>query len=262
MSRTLPWPIRKAVTFLKNPGLSLRQLEHQCYARFAEKNLDAIDIGERARRIATDAFPPRYDDIYRIRKEILTQKPKLVLEYGSGISTFVIAATLLQNRQKHGVEGKLISVEGYEDWKNHTWKHLTSDEMKIVELNVIHPRIVYRRLQINRVSEVFWYSHHKYQPVYQGIVALEYNILQNLVPDIIYLDGPDPKSVKGYGEPGGPHFPPIVLDPLIMEPRLRSGSTIIVDGRPSNCMVLKNNFKDKWICRVRGEHKCTIFKKL
>ena len=173
----------------------------------------------------------------------------------------MIAAALKLNKDEGKGEGKLFSIEGYKEWMDHTRQHLTEEERSLVDLQEMHPEVVTRRVKINKNGARVWYSIHEGIDVEQGIVGLIYPEVHTLKPDIIYLDGPDPKSVPGYTDSRGTVFPPIVFDPLDMEDDLPAGAVIVVDGRPSNSMVLHNNFRTSWDTQILGQQKCTVFRR-
>ncbi len=82
--------------------------------------------------------------------------------------------------------------------------------------------------------------------IYQGQICHYYKNLPDIVPDFIYLDGPDPKEVKG--EINGLSFQcnertVMSADLLVMESTFLPGLFILVDGRTNNVRFLKNNFK-------------------
>ena len=223
---------------------------------FAANGLD-----ERFRGLMSEAFRPKYDDLVRLWDLVREKRPSLILEYGSGCSTLVMAAALLKNRQEGRGDGRLLSIEGYEKWRAHTESQLTEAEKTLVELREVQPQVATRALKINKDGTVVWYTIKEGFAVEQGIVGLVYPELHQLAPDMIYLDGPDPKSVPGYVDSKGVVFPAIVFDPLEMEEHLPPDATIVVDGRDSNTMVLYNNFRTPWTVKILGQQKCTVLRR-
>ena len=82
-------------------------------------------------------------------------------------------------------------------------------------------------------------------------ISTEYKKLPIILPDFIYLDGPDLNNIKG--EFNGlnlskdKNFAPMSCDILKIENILLPGTLILVDGRGLNCSFLRNNFKRNWI---------------
>ena len=76
-----------------------------------------------------------------------------------------------------------------------------------------------------------------------------YERIPDIVPDFIYLDGPNPKDVEG--NINGISFKcnertVISADLLLMESTFLPGTYILVDGRTNNVNFLRNNFKRKY----------------
>lgn len=105
-----------------------------------------------------DAFPAEYDDLWFLYSEAWKRKPRMILEFGSGFSTSVLAEALLRNRL-----GKLYSVDAIEPWAEITRKALRPN----------HPATIVYTPAV-KVGEHHW-RHER---------------LPNVVPDFIYLDGP------------------------------------------------------------------------
>jgi len=128
-----------------------------------------------------------------------------VLEFGVGCSTLVIAEALRRNGTGH-----LYSVDSDEFWCS-----LAKQEMP------------------ERLRQ--WCS-MTYSPVYRSTLSsrsvLLHRDLPDVVPDLIYLDGPE--------------FPPdidVAADVLVMEPKLPNDFYIIIDGRWENSKFLTSNLK-------------------
>ena len=91
----------------------------------------------------------------------------------------------------------------------------------------------------------FHYSEIKID-TFNGRVCHFYDNLPDIIPDFIYLDGPNPKDVKG--SVNGITFQcdertVMAADLLLMESILLPGTFILVDGRTNNARFLKNNFQ-------------------
>ena len=88
-----------------------------------------------------------------------------------------------------------------------------------------------------------------------------YRRLPNIIPDLIYLDGPDPDSVKSkifnlnYEKTNNP----VSADILLYEYRLKPGAIIVVDGRPNNVIFLKNHLKRKYKFQFQRLYSRSIF---
>lgn len=97
---------------------------------------------------------------------------------------------------------------------------------------------------------------------FQGQLCHYYEILPDVNPDFVYLDGPDPKDVKGSIR--GLSFEcdertVMAGDLLLMESILLPGSFILVDGRTNNARFLSRNFQRPWHHRWYPKEDVTTF---
>jgi|688.fasta_scaffold210698_2 hypothetical protein len=92
-------------------------------------------------------------------------------------------------------------------------------------------------------------------------LASIYVKLPNITPDLIYVDGPDPNTVKSkiFNLNYEKTNTPISADILLYEYRLKPGAIIVVDGRPNNVIFLKNNLKRKYKFRFQRLYSRSIF---
>lgn len=184
----------------------------------------------------TDAsIAPDPADLARIHQLIRGRKSFTVLEFGVGYSTVVIADALAKNRRD--------------------WEQLQPEP-------VIRNRFLFHCFTVDTSKEWIAISQQRmpaelrpfvtisHSPVsvgtHQGQLCHFYDELPDVVPDFVYLDGPDPKAVQG--KVNGLSFQcnertVMAADLLLMEPTLLPGTMILVDGRTNNARFLKNNFR-------------------
>ena len=112
-------------------------------------------------RRADTAFPPDYIDLWFLYAQVRKLQPEVVLEFGSGCSTVVLAAALERNGHGH-----LWTVETEEMWAHETERGLPDQ---------LHPLVTV----VHSAGE-------------EGGVARgsSHLVLPNLEPDFLYLDGP------------------------------------------------------------------------
>ena len=80
-------------------------------------------------------------------------------------------------------------------------------------------------------------------------VCTYYELMPNICPDLIYLDGPDQYSPEGDLRGISTRHPdrmPMSADILAMEHFLNPGTLIVVDGRGANARFLKSNLQRNW----------------
>ncbi len=172
------------------------------------------------------ALPPVCEDLEFLYDYVTENDPCVVLEFGSGCSTVVMAEAM---RTKTGLD--LWSFDNEREWLWETQKMISKDVEHIVSLHFAMPYIVY--FDKTPTFQYFW----------GDAVAI--------TPDFIYLDGPElTKDIK------------ITADPLYYEHKMYPGSTIIVDGREENVEFLKKHLLRKWAFRHEniGDNGMSIFK--
>ena len=180
-------------------------------------------------------FPPVAEDLARLHRLIRKRKVFTVLEFGSGLSTIVMADALSKNKADFlAIEEKpelrnrfmfqIFSVESDKQWIEHSQSNFPKHLLE-------HANFHYSEIKID---------------TFNGRICHFYDNLPDIVPDFIYLDGPNPKNVKG--NVNGMTFQcdertVMAADLLLMESILLPGTFIIVDGRTNNARFLKNNFQ-------------------
>ena len=180
-------------------------------------------------------FPPVAEDLARLHRLIRKRKAFTVLEFGSGLSTIVMADALSKNKadflaleEKPELRNRfmfqIFSVESDKQWIEHSQSNFPKHFLE-------HVNFHYSEIKID---------------TFNGRICHFYDNLPDIVPDFIYLDGPNPKDVKG--NVNGMTFQcdertVMAADLLLMESILLPGTFILVDGRTNNARFLKNNFQ-------------------
>ena len=180
-------------------------------------------------------FPPVAEDLARLHRLIRKRKVFTVLEFGSGLSTIVMADALSKNKadflaleEKPELRNRfmfqIFSVESDKQWIEHSQSNFPKHLLE-------HVNFHYSEIKID---------------TFNVRICHFYDNLPDIVPDFIYLDGPNPKDVKG--NVNGMTFQcdertVMAADLLLMESILLPGTFILVDGRTNNARFLKNNFQ-------------------
>lgn len=180
-------------------------------------------------------FPPVAEDLARLHRLIRKRKAFTVLEFGSGLSTIVMADALSKNKAeflalnrkpelRNRFMFQIFSVESDKQWIEHSQSNFPKHLLE-------HVNFHYSEIKID---------------TFNGRICHFYDNLPDIVPDFIYLDGPNPKDVKG--NVNGMTFQcdertVMAADLLLMESILLPGTFILVDGRTNNARFLKNNFQ-------------------
>ncbi len=183
-------------------------------------------------------------DLKNIFELITSRKPKCVLEFGVGFSTICITLALKEN-EKNGFFGHLYTVDADKFWIKNTENKFPSDLKKYV---------------------TFHYSPCSVSTVNHQLVST-FDILPNISPNFIYLDGPNTESVRGKirGLSFGEKIPDprsdrmiktregnmlnrriVASDILLYESSSPSDFFVLVDRRYVNTNFLINNLKYKY----------------
>ncbi len=199
----------------------------------------------------THPFPPVKQDLVQLHQFIRKKHFFTVLEFGVGYSTLVIADALMKNQIdfenlnptpqiRNRYMFQLFSVDSSEKWLEISQKRI--------------PDFLTDRI------------HLSFSPVkigmYQDQICSFYQKLPDIIPDFIYIDGPDPKAVEG--DINGLSFQcwertVMSGDVLLMESTMLPGTNIWLDGRTNNARFLERNFKRPFIKNWYKELDVTLF---
>ena len=191
------------------------------------------------------ALRPDVNDLVRLHRLVRTRPCVTVLEFGIGCSTIVLAHALDQNEQTHGEELReritrnsqlfqVFSVDANQRWIDHTAERIPAP---------LAARVHLRHSAVSATT-------------FGGRLCHTYDTLPNVVPDFIYLDGPDPADVTGAVNGldfSAPERTVMAADILVMEPTLLPGTVVVVDGRENNVRFLTRNLQRPISLSVEGD---------
>lgn len=186
-------------------------------------------------------IPPVSFDLYNLHKLVTERQPKTILEFGVGFSTLVLAHAVGEN-------GHVWSVDASEHWIENTRRKIP--EGLAGRVSLIHSPCRAQALG--------------------GALCHAYDRLPNIIPDMIYLDAPNPEHIEGsvqgltfHGEEVGKR-PICAMDPLRYESTLsvKRRPFMVVDGRWDNCDFLRARLTRNWRIRQSQTHKITLFELL
>lgn len=192
-----------------------------------------------------DALRPDVNDLVRLHRLVRERPCVTALEFGIGCSTIALAHALQQNEIEHGdfLRSRitrnshlfqLFSVDANARWIDHTVARL--------------PASLADRVHVTHSSASVTTS--------GGRLCHTYDRLPDVVPDFIYLDGPDPADVTGAVAGlsfSAPERTVMAADILVMEPTLLPGTVIVVDGRENNVRFLTRNLQRPMALSVEGD---------
>lgn len=196
-------------------------------------------------------FPPVKQDLIQLHKFIRERHFFTVLEFGLGYSSIIISDALYKNQKD------FEKLEAIPDIRNR-YKF----QLFCVDSSRKWIKFVKRSFPLHLKDRV----HISYSRVkigtYQDQLCSYYESLPDVIPDFIYLDGPDPQKVKG--KVNGLSFKCLERtvmsgDLLLMESTFLPGTCILVDGRTNNSRFLKHNFKRNFLCTWNRDLDSTLF---
>jgi hypothetical protein len=180
-----------------------------------------------------------FNDLYFLYSTIRENLIFSILEFGSGYSTLVQALALYQNKLKwedsfrlkcnHPNPFKLLTIDASQYFLNISLNRIPDEILTIVE---------------GVASEVEFIEFGGAG----GQISNRWVDFPDFIPDLIYIDGPDPEQIKGsiQGFKHGSFGLPMSCDVLSREFFYWTGTTIVLDGRGANAEFLKRNLKRNW----------------
>jgi hypothetical protein len=161
-----------------------------------------------------DAIRPVCAHLWFLYQKIRKRKPRIVLEFGSGCSTLIIAKALSDNK-----EGYLYSVDSSSQWAESTFNCI--------------PGALRRFFKIS-------YSPVSVEAEDSGLRLLKHQRIPDVAPNFVFLDGPP----LAPGE--------VAVDLLQMEDQLPPDFMLVIDKRWENTVFLKKHLKRDYVIK-QGE---------
>ena len=196
-----------------------------------------LDLEAEVRRIGAKGlskpFPPDWKDLFRLEALVMTLQPRVTLEFGSGLSSVVIASSMHKLAEQNPREEFIfVSLEESEDYVKSTSDLLS----KVGRLPNLSIEVVHSTPQVITI---------------QDRAATLFDPFPDVSPDFVYLDGPSPASgsssagINGFRSGGVDGFP-MSGDLVLVEYFLKPGTVICVDGRTANARFLRDSFRQDW----------------
>lgn len=226
--------------------------------RRAHDYLERVGVLSMLRAGNAGEIPPVLYDLYNLHRLVRARRPRTILEFGVGFSTIVLAHALDMNLRERpdtdAPKAKAAPPPPYRVWSvdaNAAW--IENAFGKVPE--PLRPLVAFHHSDV-RVVEL------------AGQLCHRYTRLPNIVPDFVYLDGPDPADVKGEIDGlsftldhGGPRQV-AAADIVLMEPSLRRGFFMVLDARFNNMHFLRHNLRRRYRIRVDRVNRLSTFELL
>lgn len=171
-------------------------------------------------------YPPDFSDFWFLYEVVRRKKPRVILEFGSGGSTVVLAQALFDNDlDRPGDKGYLYSIDDQRYWADVTASMIPPSLKDVCEVRHI-PTV---------------------EIEYDGAPCFRHSELPDAIPDMIYLDGPTfTKDRK------------IAVDILDIEKKLPPDFLLVIDGRELNTEFLKTHLSRPWRFKARMLYDNTV----
>jgi hypothetical protein len=196
-------------------------------------------------------FVPEPADLARIHRLVRTRKSLTVLELGVGYSTIVIADALRKNRREWE------ALPAPPKLRNRFMFHCFSVDASKSWLETSQSRFP---------AELRSFVTFHFSPVkigtHNGQLCHFYENVPDVIPDFLYLDGPDPADVQGSINGLTFQCPERTVmsgDPLLMESTLLPGFFMLIDGRTNNARFLQRNLTRQYKVTWDREGDVTMF---
>lgn len=210
---------RKLSTFVADPlgsakSKGLREVQRLLCSQGQRKlrdngALDALAMFLQGR--PANAIAPNFADLWFLYQNVRRRKPRVVLEFGSGCSTVILAHALYQNATDDVLKrGFLYSVDADPQWAAIAKGSIPGHLQKICNLSY---------------SPLIEVEHN-------GTPGYQHEIVPDVIPDFLYLDGPGLTAERE-----------VAVDVLILEEKFPREFFMVVDGRTKNTLFLKQHLK-------------------
>ena len=202
------------------------------YVKKKNDNLDSYQV----RKNIKNNLLPNIHQLYFIYNLITIFRRITVLEFGVGWSTIAISKALLENKQKYSNKIKnlrfndpfhLFTLDNYLKFIKQTKSKLDREQKKITSFC------------FSKVKTV----------EFEKRICTEYEKLPRTNPDFIFIDGPSQFNVDGKVNnfnTAHPDLAPMSSDIIKIEPFLKPGTFLLIDGRTLNVLFLKNFLYRNW----------------
>lgn len=184
------------------------------------------------------AIAPDIPDLVRLHRLVRRERFFTILEFGVGYSSLVLADALAKNKHEDVSRLASISLRNSRLWELHS-----------VDANRIWIARTQARIPPDLQGYVRLYESAVTATTFGGQLCHLYDSVPDVVPDFIYIDGPDPRDVLGevHGQTFSiPERTPMAADVLLLEPTLLPGTVVLIDGRTNNARFIMGNLRRKW----------------
>ncbi len=207
----------------------------------AQLYLEKEDLYVKLKSIADsqeERIQPKYRDLARLHYIVRSRMSLSIVEFGVGFSTVVLSDALQKNMAAWMVQPDKPNIHEAAPFMLHSVD--TSQHWLEATESILPAELTDRvRFYLSTAS----IDNHN------GRICHFYDRLPDVIPDFLYIDGPDPAAVqgnvRGQSWSGGSRIV-MSADLLTMEPNLMPGSLVLIDGRTLNARFLAAHLYRNW----------------
>jgi hypothetical protein len=195
----------------------------------AREKLRQLGLVEMYDDIPDEVYRPDWADLLNMYNLVRRRKPRIIIEFGSGCSTLMLAQAIAHNQIAGENSGHLYSVETSEHFKRLTDSYLPRRLTPFVE-------IIRSEIEFGEIA---------------GTKVLWHKTIPDVVPNLVYLDGPDYQDfstdVKTQAEG------------VLLEQRSATDYAILVDWRQATFEFTRANLKRRYKVTTSPTHHWELF---
>jgi Methyltransferase domain len=185
----------------------------------AYRRLKKLGLVEMYSNTPRQAYQADWADLLNIYEIVRSNKPRIIIEFGSGCSTLMFARALADNGSGH-----LYSIDASEPFLQRTESYIPENLKRYVSLS-------YSEIEIGEMygESVMW---HRSVP--------------DVSADLVYLDGPDYHDFSVDIE--------TQADGVLLESKATEHYTILIDGRWKTFEFTRKNLKGEYAETIDHTH--------
>jgi hypothetical protein len=229
--RSLLTTLKTIKLYLNDPRQALKIEKREWGIWLARRELQRRGLAQLYTATPAQVYWPDWPDLLNIYELVRRRKPKVVIEFGSGCSTLMFARALADMKAAGEGEGHLYSIETSEHFKAYTESYFPVELKPFVD--IIHSGIEFGEMG---GKSVLW---HKTIP--------------DVVPNLVYLDGPDYQDFSSNVE--------TQADGVLLEAKAPDDYAILVDLRWKTFEFTRANLKHHYKVTVNSVDSWELFER-
>lgn len=187
-----------------------------------------------------------YVDLYNLHFIVTKNKRIKVIEFGSGISTFIFSSAMEINEKTFAK--KVKTQKNLKNFLNKKKKILFKIDnyfsVESFENSKKYFSLQKKLLSKNKISNVNLIKKNCKKTTLNEVITFKYDKKDILNSDFIYIDGPGIQDLPGFKYTKS--INPVHIDLLEIEFNLNPGTIVVVDGLPATISFFKKKLLRNW----------------